>query len=144
MSKNIGNKALCIFRDGDKLLLSEGFDPAKNEHYLRPIGGSIEFGERAIDAVIREVKEEIDADIHPPRLLGVLENLFYFDGREGHEVVFVYEAEFLEPERYQNRIVTGVETSGDTLTLRWASPQEIDALPIYPAGIKPLLARESS
>jgi len=83
-------KALCLFRHQDKVLLSYGYDPAKDETYLRPIGGGIEFGEMSTHAIAREVLEEIQQQICKPQLLGVLENLFTFDGQQGHEIVFVY------------------------------------------------------
>ena len=38
---NIRAKAVCLFRQDDRVLLMQSFDPAKNEHYLMPIGGGI-------------------------------------------------------------------------------------------------------
>jgi hypothetical protein len=31
--------AICIFRDGDRILVGLGFDPTKQEQFYRPLGG---------------------------------------------------------------------------------------------------------
>ncbi|MFB5267540.1 hypothetical protein ACE41H_12215 [Paenibacillus enshidis] len=40
----------------------------------------------------REVKEEINVDIIEPKLIGIIENIYPFDGQIGHEYDFIYEA----------------------------------------------------
>ncbi|MBC6905907.1 hypothetical protein DWB84_10605 [Saccharophagus sp. K07] len=45
-------KSVCVFRHQNKILLTEGYDPTKNEHYLIPLGGGIEFGETSERAAI--------------------------------------------------------------------------------------------
>ncbi|GAB2588304.1 hypothetical protein GCM10026986_14470 [Nitrincola alkalisediminis] len=68
-------------------MLAESFDPAKNERYLSPVGGGIDFGEKSRDAAIREVKEELGEEVDQLKLLGVIENLFMFNGQEGHSIL---------------------------------------------------------
>ena len=67
----------------------------------RPVGGSIEFGERAADALKREFAEELNQEIRDQRLLCVLENLYSHNDSPGHEIVFVFEAEFADAEAYK-------------------------------------------
>ncbi|MDH0565367.1 NUDIX hydrolase [Acinetobacter courvalinii] len=134
----IKTKALCIFRYQDKVLLSQGYDPSKDEIYFRPIGGGIEFGETSRQAVEREVLEEIQLQICKTKLLGVLENLFTFDGQPGHEIVFVYEAEFIDPHIYKQHHIQGCETDGYNYIAQWLSQEqfELDQYPVYPKGIE--------
>lgn len=134
----IKTKALCIFRYQDKVLLSQGYDPSKDEIYFRPVGGGIEFGETSRQAVEREVLEEIQQQICKTKLLGVLENLFTFDGQPGHEIVFVYEAEFIDLHIYKRHEIQGCETNGHTYTAQWLSREqfELDQYPVYPKGIE--------
>lgn len=134
-------KAVCIFRHENKILLSEGYDPVKDEHYLIPIGGGVDFGETSAQATRREVMEEIGAEVHGLRLLGVLENLFTFDGRPGHEIVFIYEAEFINESLYSQMEIYGVESNGTELKVKWFNQKEINsgALTIYPNGITEML-----
>lgn len=51
----------------------------------------------------------------------VLENLFTFDGEPGHEIVFVYEAEFVNESRYLQSEIQGFESNGAELKLKWVS-----------------------
>lgn len=134
----IKTKALCIFRYQDKVLLSQGYDPSKDEIYFRPIGGGIEFGETSTQAIAREVFEEIQQQIRKSRLLGVLENLFTFDGQQSHEIVFVYEAEFIDPHIYKQHHIQGCETNGHTYIAQWLSREQIalNQYPVYPKGIE--------
>ncbi len=132
-------KAICLFRHGDKVLLADGYDPGKDEHYLIPVGGGIEFGELAADAALREVREEIGAEACNPRLLAVFENHFVFNGVAGHEIVFAFEADFLQPSDYQGRDLQGVETNGLAFKVRWVATTELHDTPVYPPGLKALL-----
>ncbi|QAY61923.1 NUDIX domain-containing protein [Microbacterium protaetiae] len=68
-------------------------DPAAGPAlFHRLLGGSIELGERAADAAIREVAEELRFTVTELEFLGVAENIFTFEGENGHEIVFVYRA----------------------------------------------------
>ncbi|UED82197.1 NUDIX domain-containing protein [Lysinibacillus sp. CD3-6] len=62
-AEQIITKAICLFRNDDLILVAEGFDEVKGEFYYRPIGGKIEFGETSAEAIQREVREEIEANI---------------------------------------------------------------------------------
>jgi ADP-ribose pyrophosphatase YjhB (NUDIX family) len=92
--------ALAVFRRGDELLVMEGYDPIKRQTFYRPLGGGVEFGERVIDALHRELREELDAEITNVRLLQVMENLFVFDGKPGHEIVWMHDATLVDPTFY--------------------------------------------
>lgn len=134
-------KAVCVFRHKNKVLLSEGYDPVKNEHYLIPIGGGIDFGETSAQATRREVMEEIGAEARDLKLVGVLENLFTFNGKAGHEIVFVYEAEFLNESLYSKSEIQGVESNGAELKVKWFDQKLISSsvIKIYPHGIAEML-----
>lgn len=80
-----------IIRDG-KLLVGEGFDTVKKQIFYRCLGGGIEFLEKSSDALKRELKEEIHADITVKDFLGTSENIFTYQGKKAHEIVFYYSA----------------------------------------------------
>ena len=82
--------SICVLRRGDEILVMEARDESRDLTFYRPLGGGIEFGERSDDAVKRELQEEIGAELDELRLLTVLENLFEFEGKAWHEIVFVY------------------------------------------------------
>jgi ADP-ribose pyrophosphatase YjhB (NUDIX family) len=89
--------ALGLFRHNGALLAVEGTDPSTGERFCRPVGGEIEFGELASEALAREVTEELSERIRDVGLVGVLENRFVYSGASGHELVFVFDCSFENP-----------------------------------------------
>ena len=73
-----------------KMLVSEGFDKVKNQTFYRCLGGGIEFLENSSDALKREFMEEINSEIIVKDFLGVSENIFTYNGKNAHELVFYY------------------------------------------------------
>lgn len=92
---------ICIFRNDDKILACLGKDTVKNTEFYRPLGGMIEFGEHSKDALRREIAEEISQDITNIKYLGILENIFTYNGKPHHEIVIVYDAGFEDESMYQ-------------------------------------------
>ncbi|KAA0955793.1 NUDIX hydrolase [Sporosarcina sp. ANT_H38] len=115
---------ICLFRSGNSILVFEGYDPLKGDHYYRPIGGGIEFGETSIVALKREVKEEIGAEITKPKYLGTIENIFTFNGDIGHEIVMVYDAAFVDTSFYSKASFEGQEDDGTIFKLLWIPLKE--------------------
>jgi 8-oxo-dGTP pyrophosphatase MutT (NUDIX family) len=115
---------LCLFRHRGQILVSSGYDSVKQSHYYRPLGGGIEFGETSRDALRREMREELGAEIEDIRLLGTLESLFELEGEPGHEIVFVFDAVFADRSFYDREAVTGRE---DDMNFRaeWKSVEEL-------------------
>jgi 8-oxo-dGTP pyrophosphatase MutT (NUDIX family) len=136
--------ALCIFRNNDRILVFEGHDPVKGETFYRPLGGGIEFGERSEDAVRRELKEELNVDIADLKYLGMLENLFTFNGNSYHEVVLVYDGTLTESGLYEQALLMGKEANGDDIRATWKSLREFESgkLILYPHGLLELLRTE--
>lgn len=93
--------ALGIIRDGDRIFISQGYDPVKPQTFYRAMGGGVDFGETSFDALQREFQEEIQADLTNICYLGCLENLFTFNGKQGHEILQVYQCDFVDPKFYQ-------------------------------------------
>ena len=55
------------------------------------MGGHISLGENSYDAVIREMKEELDVDVTVDKLLCVNENVYKsVNGKTANEIVFYY------------------------------------------------------
>lgn len=86
--------ALAVLVHRDHLLCARGFDEVKQQTFYRPLGGGVDFGERAADAAVRELREEIARAVQVRELLAVTENLFTFNGAPGHEICFEYIAGF--------------------------------------------------
>jgi 8-oxo-dGTP pyrophosphatase MutT (NUDIX family) len=134
---------LCLFRHGDRILVSRDYDSVKQEHYYRPLGGGIEFGETSRDAIIREIREELGAEIEDVIWLGTLENLFILEGEPGHEIVLVYDATFVDRSIYERDSLTGHEHEiGSSFVAEWKSFDELrhDQSRLVPEGLAALIA----
>lgn len=138
--------ALCVFRRDDKIFVARGYDSLTGETFYRPIGGRIEFGERGHETVIREVKEEIDAEVTDVRYLGALENIFQYEGKPGHEIALIYAGRFADPALNRNDVVVqGQDDDGILYQGEWHRLAEFrhpTAPPLYPAGLLRLLQDE--
>ena len=94
--QHIRARASALIMLRDHLLFAEGFDSSTGESFWYPPGGEIEFGERAEDAVVREIREEFGRSIEISHRLGASENLFTLGGVAGHEAVFEFVARFVD------------------------------------------------
>lgn len=93
--------ALGLIRDGNRIFISEGYDPVKQQTFYRALGGGVDFGETSLAALKREFQEEIQAELTNIKYLGCLENLFIFNGKQGHELIQLYQCDFVDPKFYQ-------------------------------------------
>ena len=132
--------AICICRDGDRILVAEGHDSKKGETFYRPLGGTIEFGERGEETVRREFREEIEAEVSEIRYLGMLENIFTYEGRGGHEIVLVYDGCLSDRSLYEKVIIQGDEL-GTPFKAVWKRLDEFGPgrPPVYPDGLLELI-----
>jgi 8-oxo-dGTP pyrophosphatase MutT (NUDIX family) len=115
----INVKAFCVFRHETRILVFEGFDTTNNVLYYRPLGGSVEPGETSKEAVQREILEELGEEIENLKLLGVLEEIFTLEGKPGHEVIFIYDAEFVDKHVYEKPSMVAKESDGTLLDVSW-------------------------
>jgi 8-oxo-dGTP pyrophosphatase MutT (NUDIX family) len=132
--------AICICRDGDRILVAEGHDSKKGQTFYRPLGGTIEFGERGQDTVRREFREEIGAEVSEVRYLGMLENIFTYEGRGGHEIVLVYDGRLSDRSLYEKDTIQGDEL-GTPFKAVWKRLDEFGPgrPPVYPDGLLELM-----
>jgi ADP-ribose pyrophosphatase YjhB (NUDIX family) len=133
--------AICIIRRGEDILVCEGNDSIKREVFYRPLGGGIEFGESGREAVAREFREEIGAQLCNIRFLGTLENIFTYQGQPRHEIVLIYEADLEDQSLYRMNEATGRQNDGAAFNVRWISLAYVRGgeVRLYPDGLLPLL-----
>lgn len=129
--------AICLFRRHDRILVFEGYDRVKAECFYRPLGGGIEFGETSAQAVVREIREELGAEVAEVRYLFTLENIFIHDGRPGHEIIQVYDGRFVDERWYARAELAGREDSGQPFTALWKTVSDFGPgrAILYPSGL---------
>ncbi|WP_066869152.1 NUDIX hydrolase [Clostridium mediterraneense] len=99
-------------------------------------GGRVEFMEKTEDTIIREYKEEIDADIKVLRQLWIAEDFFKYENNQYHEIGFYYLVELLSKQfRDKEREYIGKEGKED-LIYKWFKLSEIEKTNIYPVFLK--------
>jgi ADP-ribose pyrophosphatase YjhB (NUDIX family) len=131
--------AICVFRHDDKILVFEAYDTIDKKPFYRPLGGAVEFGETTETAIKREIREEIGQETTDLKLLGILENIFIHEGKQGHEIVYVYDGRFTDASVYGQESFT-VQEETETLTARWHKPDFFnDYHRLVPEALVPLL-----
>jgi 8-oxo-dGTP pyrophosphatase MutT (NUDIX family) len=134
--------ALGIFRRNDRILVFESRKELTGEIFYRPLGGAIEFGEYGHQALVREMREELGAEIENLRYLGLRENLFRVpDGRRGHEIVLLFEADLTDETLYGQDEMVAHEDDGSTFKVVW-KPLDFfrrGEAPLYPSGLLEML-----
>jgi ADP-ribose pyrophosphatase YjhB (NUDIX family) len=135
---------ICIFRHKDRLFVTEGYDSFKKETFFRPLGGAIEFGERSRASIIREIREEMDAEIKDLSYIGMIENIFTYDGEPGHEIVLVYEASFVDSRLYELESVK-CKDNGGWLMAQWKPMADfrVGSAILYPDGLLDFLDKRT-
>ncbi|MCB9228920.1 MAG: NUDIX domain-containing protein [Deltaproteobacteria bacterium] len=133
--KNIRVITLGIVRHPDgSILLDTTTDPKRNLSFLRPLGGGVDFSESCEDAIAREFKEEISADVRDCTLLSVFENIFEYNGEPGHEIVFFYELTLSERSFYE-RAEIPVREGAEVRIARWYPREDLKTKVIFPPQI---------
>ena len=138
--KNLKVKAVCVFGRADRLLVIEQVERDTGQTTCKLPGGTVELGETTYDCIVREIREELGAEIRNVDRLGVIEHVFQTNGELRHQIVFVYQATFDDPFFY----ATGsprVREGKKELTASWRPVREFSdgkAL-LRPRGLLTLL-----
>ena len=119
--KEIRPIVLGLATKGNRLLVGEGFDNVKNQTFYRCLGGGIEFLEKSSDALKREFKEEIEANIIVKDFLGRSENIFTYKDQAAHELVLFYSIEIPDKEFKEEYIIN--DDSGKHIA-KWIDTDE--------------------
>ena len=118
-------KAFGLHWKGDAFLAAEITRDDGTLVGVRPLGGSLKFGEPWMAALRREFREELGVElsrIGPPH---VIENIFEHEGATGHEVVFVADVEFADEVLAVPVSLDFAESDGTTRRARWYPMAEI-------------------
>ncbi|HET6314640.1 MAG TPA: NUDIX hydrolase [Chloroflexia bacterium] len=141
-TRRIRAVAICVFSRHGSILVAEGVDAVKGETFYRPLGGTIEFSEHSSEAVVREIREELGAEVKPEslRFLGTLENIFVYNGLPGHEIMLVYDGELSDVTLYELGELHAHEDDGVPFRALWKPLEEFGrGAPLYPNGLLELL-----
>jgi ADP-ribose pyrophosphatase YjhB (NUDIX family) len=126
-----------IRRPEDGALLVSEYTGPDAPPFHRLIGGHVELMEKAADTIHREFAEELAQAVTDVHLLGVLENMFTWRGRDQHEIVFIYTARFEDPAAYQITEQRVLDDDRGYTRVIWR-PASAASPPLYPDGVTQL------
>ena len=138
----INVKALGLHWRNGCLLAAEVYDKKGRVAGVRPLGGSVEFGEDSEAALRREFREELGVEVEVFSGPLVMENIYVFEGESGHEIIFIFKIGFVSNDYQGQDVITFQESDGTFGVARWYDPKtlDLDGSPgLYPKGLKALL-----
>lgn len=104
------------------------------------IGGHVAFGETTIEALVREFKEEICADIKVERLLMVVENFFPWGPRSCHQINLLYLVSLIDetqiPLEGSFKAVDELGNERIDLDMCWIPLKDLPNITVYPIEAK--------
>ena len=139
----IRTQALALIRRGDRILVERCRDEVKDEAFCRLLGGTVEFGEKAVDTVRRELLEELGAGADVGPLVATIENIFTFEGAPGHEICLVCECSLRDERFYELDEWQAEETTPDGPLVHEVAWRRVDSFGsdvLYPDELLGLLS----
>ena len=110
----------------------------KDDFWTFP-GGRVELGETSQEALVRELKEELNADVEIVRLLWLVENFFEYNSQQYHEIAFYYLMRFSKEPPYltKEKPFTGIEDDV-CLEFKWfpIDSKILKELPLLPSFLQ--------
>lgn len=106
----------------------------ENQKCYYTVGGGVQAGESSLEAVRREMREELGCELPVIRLLYVQERFYQFEGRQHQETCFYYlvDGSVL-------KIENGAHTDQEKETLHWISITQLQDVQIVPLFLKDAL-----
>ena len=132
-------KVICLLKCLDEYLFANVLDTYKNEYFYILPGGGVEFGEKTIDAVKREIKEEVNYDLKNPKLISTIEHFFEYKGISKHEVTFFYLEEVSEKSLFSNELID----NGNHFPALWIKKSEVPNYNVVPIQVKEWIIKNS-
>lgn len=119
--------AVIPYNNNNQVLLQR----VKNEEYLSLIGGRVKLGETTANALLREVQEELGILINQKNLdlVYVCENFFKINGKDIHELLFIYKYAL-------NSNISYKVIDKENVKAEWFKIEDLKNLNIKPAIIK--------
>ena len=111
----------------------------EDKDYYSLVGGRILFNEDSKEAIIREIKEELNWDIDSKdvKLIRIIENFYtYLDGARFHEYLFVYLIDVHNPDWM---IQDFINLENPRMHMKWYNKENCLKLNIKPSILKDVL-----
>jgi 8-oxo-dGTP pyrophosphatase MutT (NUDIX family) len=132
----IATKVVGLAWRGSELLVAEVEDSGGRIKGVRPLGGSIEFGETREAALAREFDEELGCTITLTGPWRTFENIYEHEGKPGHEFIFAAAIRLGDEDIYRRDRFHYLEHEGARCCAAWLDPLNLPPdIELYPAGL---------
>lgn len=134
-SYKLNVRAAGIIIHNNKLLVHKNIN---KEHYAL-IGGRVKIGEDSKTTIQREIKEETGKDIEILESIATIENFFEMKNSKYHEILFVYQVEFINEEDKKIEYTLNNVEGKEYQKYVWLDMDKIDEYNILPVSIKKII-----
>jgi 8-oxo-dGTP pyrophosphatase MutT (NUDIX family) len=135
---NYYNRAAGIIRQDDMFLIMRVDDAP----YFHLPGGHIEIGESSLDAVTREIKEELNYRVKSAKLFCVQENFYTKNDLSHHGLEYYYLIDIEdEVETTDREVVENDRGTLKNLSIRWVSSDELSKIDLRPFTVKDMIIK---
>lgn len=116
-----------------------------NNDFMCLPGGHVELGETTEEAVLREMREEVNIEFKIEKYLGIVENFFINKfSKKIHEVSFYYLTSPINEIEDKDFMLMENDKGHDVkLSFKWIDLKEFDNYNIRPAFLKDILKQEN-
>jgi 8-oxo-dGTP diphosphatase len=120
-------EAIIIRKDGLAVLVQCD----KEESFYRFPGGSIEFGETAVEAINRELIEEFDLQSDIGSLACLNESIVEYDGKKRHDCTILHWGSINDAQIQE----TLIHNEREEIKLAWRTFEQLKQKQLFPEGI---------
>lgn len=119
-------EGIIVNEDKTKVLVQCDLD----ESFFRLPGGTIEFGETAVEAIKRELIEEFELYLDVGEMACINENIIRYDGKKRHDCTLIHWCS--SNDKFENELI---HMEKPEIKLVWRTIQQLRDKPFYPEGI---------
>ena len=131
-------RVAAYIKNGNKILIEQRKDATS----VGLPGGRVKIGENSIQALKREIKEEMQEELEFVASKAVIENFYESKYTNGlcHEVLFILEMEFKNKDAYLKNNIINMEDNGSVF--KWMDIEEVKNNDFKPDIYKQYLDKE--
>lgn len=126
------HRVAAVITHNHKLLAQK--NTKTDEYYL--VGGRVRFGESSEEALIREIKEELDIKVTDFRPLWINECFFIDSGKRFHEIGIYYLVDISNTVFYDSSTVFETKEENKINTYEWLETDKLEDIKLYPLFLK--------
>jgi len=129
-------RVVGVAQNGDQILLHK----IANHNYWSLPGGKIEQQEPSIEALKREMCEELQIEVQVGKMIWIMENFYQKKHKFIHELALYFLMTFPANHEIYRKKEPFFGFEGDKqLTFQWISLNELDSIALYPLFLKKAL-----